>query len=146
PLHDPGARRRRCAGTSASHQPRDLGARLRRGSRADLNGRSARHRRVSFEKRRRETWRSRRARVNGSFRTDAGVMPTLAPVLLGLFVQTGFTLLTCGLVRKKNAGHLVMLTFSAYVFGLAAYYTAGYAIQSGGHGFFMSGIALKPRV
>ena len=40
-------------------------------------------------------------------------MPALSASLLGLFVQVGFALLTCGLVRKKNAANLVMLTFSA---------------------------------
>ncbi len=51
---------------------------------------------------------------------------------LGLFLLVGFALLTCGLVRKKNAAHVVMLTFSAYVFALIAYYGIGYAFQFGG--------------
>ncbi len=73
-------------------------------------------------------------------------MTTVAPAVLGLFVQTGFALLTCGLVRRKNAGHLVMLTFSAYVFALLAYYAVGYAIQSGFHGFFFRGVAVDGHV
>ena len=52
-------------------------------------------------------------------------MTSLSAVLLGLLVQVGFTLLTSGLVRKKNAAHLVMLTFSAYVFAFLAYYAVG---------------------
>ncbi len=72
-------------------------------------------------------------------------MSTVYPALIGLLIQTGFALLTCGLVRKKNAGHLVMLTFSAYVFAVLAYYVAGYGVQSGLHGFLMRGIALDPR-
>jgi Amt family ammonium transporter len=73
-------------------------------------------------------------------------MPTLYPALLGFIIQTGFALLTCGLVRKKNAAHLVMLTFSAYVIALLAYYGVGFAVQSGFHGFFMRGIAFDGRV
>ena len=51
---------------------------------------------------------------------------------LVLFMQAGFALLTCGLVRKKNAGHLMMLNFAAYVFAFLAYYAVGYAFQWGG--------------
>ncbi len=40
-------------------------------------------------------------------------------------------MLTCGLVRKKNAGHLMMLNFAAYVFAFLAYYAVGYAFQFG---------------
>jgi ammonium transporter, Amt family len=36
---------------------------------------------------------------------------TLLTGYLVLFMQAGFALLTCGLVRKKNAGHLMMLNF-----------------------------------
>ncbi|HXM36690.1 MAG TPA: hypothetical protein VN920_15955, partial [Pyrinomonadaceae bacterium] len=39
---------------------------------------------------------------------------TLLTGYLVLFMQAGFALLTCGLVRKKNAGHLMMLNFAAY--------------------------------
>src|SRR5216117_2866480 len=46
-------------------------------------------------------------------------------------MQAGFALLTCGLVRKKNAGHLMMLNFAAYVFAFVAYYAVGYAFQFG---------------
>ena len=56
---------------------------------------------------------------------------TLNTALLALFMQAGFALLTCGLVRRKNAAHLVMLNFSAYVFALIAYYVVGYAFQFG---------------
>src|SRR5262249_20193528 len=38
---------------------------------------------------------------------------TLLTGYLVLFMQAGFPLLTCGLVRKKNAGHLMMLNFAA---------------------------------
>ena len=47
-------------------------------------------------------------------------------------MQAGFALLTCGLVRKKNAAHLVMLSLSAYVFASIAYYAVGFAFEFGG--------------
>src|SRR5271167_3746844 len=56
---------------------------------------------------------------------------TLLTGYLVLFMQAGFALLTCGLVRKKNAGHLMMLNLAAYVFAFLAYYTVGYAFQFG---------------
>jgi len=71
---------------------------------------------------------------------------SLVPTVLGLFIQPGFALLTCGLVRKKNAAHLVMLAFSAYVFALLAYYAVGYAVQSGFHGFFLRDASWNGRV
>jgi ammonium transporter, Amt family len=56
---------------------------------------------------------------------------TLVTGYLVLFMQAGFALLTCGLVRKRNAGHLMMLNFAAYVFAFLAYYACGYAFQFG---------------
>ena len=56
---------------------------------------------------------------------------TLNTGYLVLFMQAGFALLTCGLVRKKNAGHLMMLNFAAYVFAFIGYYAVGYAFQFG---------------
>ena len=73
-------------------------------------------------------------------------MLTLYAAFLGLLVQVGFALLTCGLVRKKNAAHLVMLTLSAYVFSFLAYYAVGYGIRSGFRGFFFSRVPLDDRL
>jgi Amt family ammonium transporter len=73
-------------------------------------------------------------------------MPALYAAFLGLFIQVGFALLTCGLVRKKNAAHLVMLTFSAHVFAFLSYYAVGHAFQSGFRGFFFRGVALDDRL
>jgi Amt family ammonium transporter len=56
---------------------------------------------------------------------------TLNTGYLVLFMQAGFALLTCGLVRKKNAAHLMMLNFAAYVFAFIAYYVCGFAFQFG---------------
>src|SRR5438132_11857909 len=56
---------------------------------------------------------------------------TLNTGYLVLFMQAGFALLTCGLVRRKNAAHLMMLNFAAYVFAFIAYYAVGYAFQFG---------------
>ena len=68
----------------------------------------------------------------GHIRVATNFAWTLNTGYLVLFMQAGFALLTCGLVRKKNAGHLMMLNFAAYVFAFLAYYAVGYAFQFGG--------------
>ena len=67
----------------------------------------------------------------GHIRIATNFAWTLNTGYLVLFMQAGFALLTCGLVRKKNAGHLMMLNFAAYVFAFIAYYAVGYAFQYG---------------
>src|SRR6266581_3344341 len=67
----------------------------------------------------------------GHVRIGTNFAWTLNTGYLVLFMQAGFALLTCGLVRKKNAGHLMMLNFAAYVFAFLAYYAVGYAFQFG---------------
>src|SRR5207237_3458178 len=76
----------------------------------------------------------------GHVRIASNFSWTLLTGYLVLFMQAGFALLTCGLVRKKNAGHLMMLNFAAYVFAFLAYYAVGYAFQWGGVG----GTSLAP--
>ncbi len=68
----------------------------------------------------------------GHLRIGTNFAWTLNTGYLVLFMQAGFALLTCGLVRKKNAAHLMMLNFAAYVFAFLAYYAVGYAFQFGG--------------
>jgi Amt family ammonium transporter len=68
----------------------------------------------------------------GHLRISVNFSWTLLTGYLVLFMQAGFALLTCGLVRKKNAGHLMMLNFAAYVFAFLAYYVCGFAFQYGG--------------
>ena len=68
----------------------------------------------------------------GHIRVATNFSWTLLTGYLVLFMQAGFALLTCGLVRKKNAAHLMMLNFAAYVFAFLAYYACGYAFQFGG--------------
>ena len=68
----------------------------------------------------------------GHMRVATNFSWTLLTGYLVLFMQAGFALLTCGLVRKKNAGHLMMLNFAAYVFAFLAYYVCGFAFQYGG--------------
>jgi len=68
----------------------------------------------------------------GHIRIATNTSWTLNTGYLVLFMQAGFALLTCGLVRKKNAGHLMMLNFAAYVFAFLAYWAVGYAFQWGG--------------
>ncbi len=67
----------------------------------------------------------------GHLRVATNFAWTLNTGYLVLFMQCGFALLTCGLVRKKNAAHLMMLNFAAYVFAFVAYYAVGYAFQFG---------------
>jgi Amt family ammonium transporter len=67
----------------------------------------------------------------GHVRVATNAAWTLNTGYLVLFMQAGFALLTCGLVRKKNAGHLMMLNFAAYVFAFIAYWAVGYAFQFG---------------
>ncbi len=67
----------------------------------------------------------------GHNRIGANFSWTLITGYLVLFMQAGFALLTCGLVRRKNAAHLMMLNFAAYVFAFLAYYVCGYAFQYG---------------
>jgi Amt family ammonium transporter len=67
----------------------------------------------------------------GHVRVATNFAWTLNTGYLVLFMQAGFALLTCGLVRKKNAAHLMMLNFAAYVFAFLAYYAVGYAFQFG---------------
>jgi len=68
----------------------------------------------------------------GHLRIATNFTWTLLTGYLVLFMQAGFALLTCGLVRKKNAGHLMMLNFAAYVFAFLAYWLCGFAFQYGG--------------
>src|SRR5713226_4240184 len=67
----------------------------------------------------------------GHVRVATNFTWTLNTGYLVLFMQAGFALLTTGLVRKKNAAHLMMLNFAAYVFAFIAYYAVGYAFQFG---------------
>src|ERR1700723_494830 len=67
----------------------------------------------------------------GHVRVATNFAWTLNTGYLVLFMQAGFALLTVGLVRKKNAAHLMMLNFAAYVFAFLAYYAIGYAFQFG---------------
>ena len=49
-----------------------------------------------------------------------------------LFMQAGFALLTTGLTRAKNAGHMMMLNFAAFVIAWVGYFIVGFAFQFGG--------------
>jgi ammonium transporter, Amt family len=67
----------------------------------------------------------------GHVRIATNTAWTLNTGYLVLFMQAGFALLTCGLVRKKNAAHLMMLNFAAFVFAALAYYAVGFGLQWG---------------
>jgi Amt family ammonium transporter len=79
----------------------------------------------------REPLAAKLADAVGHTRIGANFSWTLLTGYLVLFMQAGFALLTCGLVRKKNTAHLMMLNFAAYVFAFLAYYAIGYAFQFG---------------
>lgn len=49
-----------------------------------------------------------------------------------LFMQAGFALLTTGLTRAKNAGHMMMLNFAAFVVAYIGYWAVGFAFHFGG--------------
>lgn len=53
---------------------------------------------------------------------------------LVLFMQAGFALLTTGLTRAKNAGHMMMINFAAFVIAFMGYYVLGFALNFGGVG------------
>ena len=67
----------------------------------------------------------------GHIRIGTNMAWTLNTGYLVLFMQAGFALLTTGLIRKKNAGHLMMLNFAAYVFAFIAYFAVGFAFMFG---------------
>ncbi|HLJ57819.1 MAG TPA: hypothetical protein VKT77_22470, partial [Chthonomonadaceae bacterium] len=67
----------------------------------------------------------------GHVRVGTNMAWTLNTGYLVLFMQAGFALLTTGLIRKKNAGHLMMLNFAAYVFAFIAYFAVGFAFMFG---------------
>jgi Amt family ammonium transporter len=51
---------------------------------------------------------------------------------LVLFMQAGFALLTTGLTRAKNAGHMMMINFAAFVIAFIGYYMVGFGLNFGG--------------
>ncbi|MDE2128005.1 MAG: ammonium transporter [Armatimonadetes bacterium] len=68
----------------------------------------------------------------GHLKVGANMNWVLSTGYLVLFMQAGFALLTVGLVRKKNAGHLMMLNFAAYVIAFIGFFAVGFAIMYGG--------------
>jgi len=72
------------------------------------------------------------AREAGHARVAVNFTWLLYAASLVLFMQAGFALLTVGLTRAKNAGHMFMLNFAAFVIALIGYYTVGFAFHFGG--------------
>ncbi len=66
---------------------------------------------------------------------------TLLCAFLVLFMQAGFAMLETGFTRAKNAGHTMAMNMMVLVFGVLGYWICGYALQTGGKGFFLSGAA-----
>lgn len=69
------------------------------------------------------------------------VMGTLICAFLVIFMQAGFAMMETGFTRAKNAGHTMAMTMMVFVFGVLGYWVCGYALQTGGKGFFLSGAA-----
>lgn len=70
----------------------------------------------------------------GHERVSLNIVWILYTGALVLFMQAGFALLTTGLTRAKNAGHMMMINFAAFVFAFIAYYVIGFALNFGGVG------------
>lgn len=70
----------------------------------------------------------------GHARVSINAMWILYTGALVLFMQAGFALLTTGLTRAKNAGHMMMINFAAFVFAFIAYFTLGFGFNFGGVG------------
>ncbi len=58
--------------------------------------------------------------------------------LLVIVMQAGFAMVATGFTRAKNAGHTMAMNMMAPVLVVAAYWAAGYGVQTG-QGFFFSG-------
>ncbi len=72
------------------------------------------------------------AQESGHLRVSLNVEWVLYTGALVLFMQAGFALLTTGLTRAKNAGHMMMINFAAFVVAFIAYYALGFAFNFGG--------------
>jgi Amt family ammonium transporter len=70
----------------------------------------------------------------GRLETAGDAAWVVTATALVLVMQAGFALLTCGLVRRKNAAHLVMLNLASFVISLLAYASVGFAFQFGAVG------------
>ena len=82
--------------------------------------------------------RSHRSGINqlaneaGHLRVSINFTWLLITGFLVLFMQVGFALLVTGLTRAKNAGHMMMMNFAAFVIAFIAYFAVGFAFQFGG--------------
>ena len=65
---------------------------------------------------------------------------TLLCAFLVFFMQAGFAMVETGFTRAKNAGHTMAMNLMVIVFSMLGYWACGYALQSGGRGFFLSGV------
>jgi Amt family ammonium transporter len=66
-------------------------------------------------------------------------MWTLVCAFLVIFMQAGFAMMETGFTRAKNAGHTMAMNMMVVIFGVLGYLICGYAIQTGGKGYFLSG-------
>ena len=73
-------------------------------------------------------------------RLTINVVWTLLCAFLVFFMQAGFAMVEAGFTRAKNAGHTMAMNMMVIVFSLLGYWACGYAFQTGGRGFFLSGV------
>lgn len=52
---------------------------------------------------------------------------------LVIFMQAGFALVECGLVRAKNAAHTFSMNFAVYALGMFGFFATGFALMCGGY-------------
>ncbi|MDR1777501.1 MAG: ammonium transporter [Desulfovibrio sp.] len=62
---------------------------------------------------------------------NGDIMWTLIAAILVMFMQPGFALLECGLVRTKNAANIVMKNFADFAIGAGVFYVLGFGLMFG---------------
>ncbi len=67
---------------------------------------------------------------------------TVLCTVLVIFMQAGFAMAGTGFTRAKNAGHTTAMNMMILFISVLGYWAAGYAVQTGGRGFFFSGASV----
>lgn len=89
------------------------------------------------------TWRAespkepiavRLADAVGQNRLAINIAWTLLTGALVMFMQAGFAMVECGLCRRKNAAHVLMMNFMIYPISMLGFWLVGFALMFGGMG------------
>ncbi len=67
---------------------------------------------------------------------------TLICAFLVFFMQAGFAMVETGFTRAKNAGHTMAMNMMVFASAALGYWICGFALQTGGGGFFFTGAAV----